>query len=175
MSEPRKKSRWPITIAAFLATAGVIATAIWGPGAKKNGGIDPVSPVAAQVSKDTAGSLAATSTTSRVANPSTGAATTSTNNAASSTSTATNISAAPAATALPTQKFTARLPAGTTAPTTPAMLGSLDSAKYKYQIQFSPISAGFSRIIFSDFWMPARLNLGRFNNEISKALRAPRS
>jgi len=158
LSEPRKKSRWPITIAAFLATAGVIATAIWGPGAKKNGGIDPVSPVAAQVSKDTAGSLAATSTTSRVADASAGAATTNTNNAASSSSTASNVSdgtATAATTAGTTQKFTVRLPSGTTAPTNPVLLGSLDPTKFKFQIQFSPISAGFSRIIFSDFWNDA--------------------
>ena len=32
------------------------------------------------------------------------------------------------------------------------MLGSLDPSKFKFQIQFSTISAGFSRIIFSDFW-----------------------
>lgn len=35
------------------------------------------------------------------------------------------------------------------------MLGSLDPGKFNYQIQFSPISAGFSRIIFSDFWNDA--------------------
>ena len=35
------------------------------------------------------------------------------------------------------------------------MLGSLDPTQFKYQIQFSPISAGFSRIIFSDFWNDA--------------------
>ena len=47
---------------------------------------------------------------------------------------------------------TARLPSGTMAPTTLATLGSLDPTKFKYQIEFSPISAGFSKITFSDFW-----------------------
>ena len=41
MSDQKKKARWPLTLAAFLATIGVIAAAIWGPGAKKNGGVDP--------------------------------------------------------------------------------------------------------------------------------------
>lgn len=47
------------------------------------------------------------------------------------------------------------MPAGTTAPTAPAPLGSLDPTAFKYQIQFAQTSAGFSRIIFSDYWNDA--------------------
>ena len=146
MSDQKKKARWPLTLAAFLATIGVIAAAIWGPGAKKNGGVDPAlaqtvaSAVAPTTPATTAtASMPATVNTAPVALANTTSATPNTQ----------------ASTQITTQKFTAQLPAGTTAPTTPAMLGSLDSAKYKYQIQFSPISAGFSRIIFSDFWNDA--------------------
>ena len=151
LSDQKKKLRLPLTLATILATAGVIATAIWGPGAKKNGGIDPTLPTAAQVSKDAVSASVATTPTPGATTANSAAAPTNTTTTAVPAATG----ATPATTAVTTQKFTARLPAGTTAPTTPAMLGSLDSAKYKYQIQFSPISAGFSRIIFSDFWNDA--------------------
>ena len=151
LSDQKKKLRLPLTLATILATAGVIATAIWGPGAKKNGGIDPALPTAAQVSKDVAGASVATTPTP--------GATTANSAAAPTNTTATAVAAAtvatPATTAVTTQKFTARLPSGTTAPTTLATLGSLDPTKFKFEIQFSPISAGFSRIIFSDFWNDA--------------------
>ncbi len=147
MSEQKKKARWPLTLAAFLATAGVIAAAIWGPGAKKNGGVDPALPQTAASAVAPTSNAAATATTT-AAMPAT--ANTAAPVAAANTTSATPNTQAP--TQITTQKFTAQLPAGTSPPKAPAALGSLDPSKFKFQIQFSTISAGFSRIIFSDFW-----------------------
>mgnify|MGYP003338561695 CR=1 FL=1 len=37
----RKAPRWPILLMILLAAGGVVLSAIYGPGAKRNGGIDP--------------------------------------------------------------------------------------------------------------------------------------
>jgi YidC/Oxa1 family membrane protein insertase len=159
-----------------MATAGVIALAIWGPGAKKSGGIDPMLPAATAAKSN--GPTAIAPPTDTPAAPKTTAATNANagaapaNNAAAAgappAAGATPTAAAPtaganstapvtaaAAAPMPSQKYKARLPAGAVAPTSPAPLGSLDPAKFKYQIQFATTSAGFARIIFSDYWNDA--------------------
>ncbi len=134
---------------------GVVATAIWGPGAKKNGGIDPQLPTAAPISNGVSSSPAAAANTSATTATAPGVSSATTSASAPIAPIAIHANATPTTTVATSQKFFARLPSGTTAPVNPATLGSLDSGKYKYQIQFSPISAGFSRIVFSDFWNDA--------------------
>ncbi|MFM7808588.1 MAG: hypothetical protein ACKPEA_11790, partial [Planctomycetota bacterium] len=41
MSEPRKAPRWPLLLLILISAGGVVLSAIYGPGAKRNGGLDP--------------------------------------------------------------------------------------------------------------------------------------
>jgi YidC/Oxa1 family membrane protein insertase len=130
--EPRAHRRWPIMLLVVLAAVGVIASALFGPGARKPGGLDP------EVAATSAPAPAST-------DPSAAAAVTQ----ASSAGAAIEANTAPAA---PLGALRARNPGRAGAP---ASIGSLDATKARFRIDFSPSSAGIDRIIFSDFWVTA--------------------
>ena len=133
MSEPRKAPRWPILLLILISAGGVVLSAIYGPGAKRNGGLDPEAAKQQAATPET--------TDGKVEAPAA---------AATDAKTATTAPVAPAA---PIAGLHARNPGSTGAP---ASIGSLDPAKAKFLVDFSVGSAGIQRITFSDYWATAR-------------------
>ena len=134
MSEPRKAPRWPLLLLILVSAAGVVLSAIYGPGAKRNGGIDPEAAKAKTTQTPAAGDAKALATQA-TADP--------------KPTFTLEPAAAPSA---PIAGLRARNP-GTAGAA--ASIGSLDPAKAKYLVEFSPSSAGIARITFSDYWMSA--------------------
>ena len=132
----RKAPRWPILLLILVAAGGVVMSAIYGPGAKKNGGLDP-EPAAKQAAPATGGApAAATSQPTTAAAPNTPPA-------------------VPQATAA-LGELKARVPQGTALMMQFPAIGSLDPAQQPYKVEFAKTAAGIERIVFSDFWVSAR-------------------
>jgi len=158
VTESHKFPRWPIVLVIMIAAAGVILSAIYGPGAKKNGGIDPGSTKVAQsVAAPVATSAQATTTAADIATTAT------IQNITATTASATTASAT---TAAATNQFKARLPQGGVAPLVPQSIGSLEPTKQPFVVEFSKNAAGIERIVFSDFWVSAHdRQMARVHNE----------
>jgi YidC/Oxa1 family membrane protein insertase len=131
----RKAPRWPILLLILVAAGGVVMSAIYGPGAKKNGGLDP-EPAAKQATPATNGAPAAATAQPATAAPNT-----------------------PPAAPQPTAALgdlKARLPQGSAQMMQFPAIGSLDPSQQPYRVDFAKTAAGIERIVFSDFWMNAR-------------------
>jgi len=126
MAEPNSRRRWPLLLLTLVAAAGVIAAALFGPGARKTGGLDPEAPQAETV-VETKKAAESPSEPAVPAAP----------------------QAAPTAPAAPIAGMRARLPQGTSAGASPASIGSLQPDKAGFVVEFAPGSAGIQRIVFS--------------------------
>jgi YidC/Oxa1 family membrane protein insertase len=140
MAEPNKIRRWPLLLLTLVAAGGVIAAALFGPGARKTGGLDPETPK----------TDAAVTSQATPAPPADVAAKDST-----TTTPATTEPKSEASQATPLTGLRARLPQGTVAGTSRTSIGSLQPDKAGFLVDFSPGSAGIQRITFSDIWITA--------------------
>ncbi len=120
-----------------VAAGGVVLSAIYGPGAKKTGGLDPTTSVAQQIEApaDSAALSSKTTNTTPVAAAQGGESTT---------------------TREPLAALSARLPQAAAQNTATQSLGSLDLQQNPYAIGFARNAAGIDSITFSDFWLTAR-------------------
>jgi len=137
VSEPRKAPRWPILLLILISAGGVVLSAIYGPGAKRNGGLDPEA--AKQQAAAPAEPIKKEGKTE-----------------AAAAAPAAETKSAPATPTAPTAPLTglhARNP-GTSGAA--ASIGSLDPAQAKFRVDFSAGSAGIERITFSDYWVSVR-------------------
>lgn len=127
MPDPRSKRRWPLLLMVLAAAAGVIASALFGPGAPKSKVAD-ATPEKRQEPEPATPARAVTADVE----PSPVATT------------------APSAPATPISQLRARNPGGTGAP---ASIGSLDPKAHRFRVDFSEGGAGVARVVFSDFWV----------------------
>ncbi len=141
--EPRPKPKWPILLAVLVAVSVVVLSAIYGPGARKSGGLDPqaVPEGAAPVAPQATGSAPAAEDSPVV--PTAAAEPPSTAGTAETV----------AATSGPLQ---ARVPQDTGLSMQPfKAMGSLDPERDAFQLEFASRAAGVDRIVFGDYWFTA--------------------
>ncbi|MEY4826863.1 MAG: hypothetical protein RLZZ288_414, partial [Planctomycetota bacterium] len=117
----RKAPRWPILLLILVAAGGVVMSAIYGPGAKKNGGLDP-EPTTKQAAPATDGAPAAATPQPATATPAT-------------------TPAVPQPTAA-LGELKARVPQGSAQMMQFPAIGSLDPSQQPYQVEFAKTAAG---------------------------------
>ena len=127
MPDPRSKRRWPLLLLVLAAAAGVIASALFGPGTPKPQVTD-ATPAKQQATEPgtPAPAVAAAAESRPVAAP--------------------ELSAP----ATPLAQLRARNPGGTGAP---ASIGSLDPKAHRFRVDFSEGGGGIARVLFSDYWV----------------------